>query len=191
MFEILRGGSDKMKEAGCAIIGGHSINDPQVKAGFAVTGLIDKNHVVTNAAARPGDVLILTKPLGTGIVAFAAQIDRARPESVRAAAASMTSLNKTAAELMIQFGAHAATDVTGFSLMGHLAEMARSSGVDVEIVWTICLCSKGCSNTPLPHPPRRDRAEQGVLRRPRGRSPAGLLKRWFDICFDAQPPCGS
>ncbi len=135
MFEILRGGIDKMKEAGCAIIGGHSINDPEVKAGFAVTGIIDKNRIVTNAGARPGDVLILTKPLGTGIVAFAAQIDRARPESMQAAAASMTSLNKTAAELMVQFGAHAATDVTGFSLMGHLAEMAHSSGVDVQLVW--------------------------------------------------------
>ncbi|MGE5293203.1 MAG: selenide, water dikinase SelD, partial [Solirubrobacterales bacterium] len=135
MSEILRGGIDKMKEAGCAIVGGHSINDPEVKAGFAVTGIIDKNRVVTNAAARPGDVLVLTKPLGTGIVAFAAQIDRAKPESVRAAAASMASLNKVAAELMVQFGAHACTDVTGFSLMGHLAEMARSSGVDVQLVW--------------------------------------------------------
>jgi selenide,water dikinase len=133
LFQILAGGIDKMNEAGCAIVGGHSINDAEIKAGFAVTGIIDKNRVVTNAGARPDDVLILTKPLGTGIVAFAAQIDRARPESTRAAAASMTSLNKTAAELMVQYGAHACTDVTGFSLMGHLAEMARSSGVDVEI----------------------------------------------------------
>jgi selenide,water dikinase len=96
LFQILAGGIDKMKEAGCAIVGGHSINDAEIKAGFAVTGLIDKNRVVTNAAAQPGDVLILTKPLGTGIVAFAAQIDRAKPESVKAAAASMSALNKTA-----------------------------------------------------------------------------------------------
>jgi selenide,water dikinase len=135
MFQILAGGIDKMKEAGCAVVGGHSINDADVKAGFAVTGLIDKNKVVTNAGARPGDVLILTKPLGTGILAFAAQISRAEPASLAAMAASMTTLNKEASRLMVEFGAHACTDVTGFSLMGHLAEMARSSGVDVDVVW--------------------------------------------------------
>jgi len=190
MFEILRGGIDKMKEAGCAIIGGHSINDPQVKAGFAVTGLIDKNHVVTNAAARPGDVLILTKPLGTGIVAFAAQIDRARPESVRAAAASMTSLNKTAAELMIQFGAHAATDVTGFSLMGHLAEMARSSGVDVEIVWDDLPLFEGVLEYAaagiLPGAIERNKescADRVV-------ASERLPQEMVDICFDAQTSGG-
>jgi len=135
MREILAGGIDKMNEAGVAIIGGHSINDSEIKAGFAVTGTIDKNKIVTNAAARPGDVLVLTKPLGTGIVAFAGQIGRASPESVKASAASMTALNRTAGRLMVEFGAHACTDVTGFSLMGHLGEMALSSGVDVEVVW--------------------------------------------------------
>jgi selenide,water dikinase len=135
MFEILRGGIDKMKEAGVAVIGGHSINDDQVKAGFAVTGLIDKDKVSKNSAAQVGDVLILTKPLGTGIVAFAKQIGRAKQESVEAAQTSMTTLNKHASELMVKFGAHACTDVTGFSLMGHLTEMALRSGVDAEIVW--------------------------------------------------------
>ena len=135
MTEILRGGIDKMREAGVAVIGGHSINDGEIKAGFAVTGVIDKRRIFTNAAAKPGDALILTKPLGTGIVAFAAQIQKATAESVQAAAASMTQLNKTAAELMIKHNAHACTDVTGFSLMGHLAEMARRSGVDVELCW--------------------------------------------------------
>jgi selenide,water dikinase len=135
MNEILCGGIDKMKEAGVAIIGGHSINDSEIKAGFAVTGLIDKDKIVTNAAARPGDVLILTKPLGTGIIAFAAQIDRATKQSIEEAEHSMTTLNKAASQLMVRFGAHACTDVTGFALCGHLAEMALSSGVDVEIVW--------------------------------------------------------
>ena len=135
MSEMLAGGLDKMKEAGVAVIGGHSINDAEIKAGFAVTGLIDKTKVVTNAGAQVGDVLVLTKPLGTGIVAFAAQIERAQPDSVEAIAASMTTLNKEAARLMVEFGAHACTDVTGFSLMGHLAEMARSSGVEAEVVW--------------------------------------------------------
>ena len=135
LSEILRGGIDKMKEAGVSIIGGHSINDAEIKAGFAVTGVISKNKVATNANAKVGDVLILTKPLGTGIISFASQIGKASQASMKAAAKSMTTLNKTAAELMVEFGAHAATDVTGFSLMGHLSEMAFRSGVNVEILW--------------------------------------------------------
>ena len=135
MADILRGGIDKMKEAGVSIIGGHSINDAEIKAGFAVTGIIDKDKVVTNDGAKVGDVLILTKPLGTGIISFASQIGKASQASIDASAESMTTLNKQAAELMVEFGAHAATDVTGFSLMGHLSEMALRSGVDVEIIW--------------------------------------------------------
>jgi selenide,water dikinase len=135
LHDILRGGIDKMAEAGVAVIGGHSIKDAEIKAGFAVTGVIDPSHLTLRAGARPGDVLILTKPLGTGIVAFAAQIDRAPPEATEAAARSMTALNRTAAELMLQFGAHGCTDVTGFGLIGHLAEMAAGSRADVEIVW--------------------------------------------------------
>jgi len=135
MNEILSGGIEKKNEAGTAIIGGHSINDSEIKAEFAVTGMIDKDKIITNAGARKGDVLILTKPLGTGIVAFAAQIDRADEKSVKQATESMTTLNKNASQLMVEFGAHACTDVTGFSLCGHLAEMALSSGVDVEVLW--------------------------------------------------------
>lgn len=190
MFEILRGGIDKMKEAGCAIIGGHSINDPEIKAGFAVTGIIDKNRVITNAGARPGDMLILTKPLGTGIVAFAAQIDRAKPESVQAAAASMASLNKTAGKLMVEFGAHACTDVTGFSLMGHLAEMARSSGVDVQIVWDDLPLFEGVLEYAaagiLPGAIERNKescADRVV-------ASERLPQEMVDICFDAQTSGG-
>jgi selenide,water dikinase len=190
LFQILAGGIDKMKEAGCAIVGGHSINDAEIKAGFAVTGIIDKNRVVTNAAARVGDVLILTKPLGTGIVAFAAQIDRARPESVQAAAASMTSLNRTAAELMIQFGAHACTDVTGFSLMGHLAEMARSSGVDIQIIWDDLPLLEGVLEYAaagiLPGAIERNKesCSDRVVAAP------GLPQEMVDICYDAQTSGG-
>lgn len=190
LFQILAGGIDKMKEAGCAIVGGHSINDAEIKAGFAVTGIIDKNRVVTNAGACVGDVLILTKPLGTGIVAFAAQIDRARPESVQAAAASMTALNKTAAELMIQFGAHACTDVTGFSLMGHLAEMARSSGVDVRIVWDDLPLLEGVLDYAaagiLPGAIERNKesCSDRVVAAP------ALPQEMVDICYDAQTSGG-
>jgi len=190
MKEILSGGIDKMNEAGTAIIGGHSINDSEIKAGFAVTGIIDKDKIVTNAGARPGDVLILTKPLGTGIVAFASQIGRARTESVEASARSMTTLNKEASQLMVKFGAHACTDVTGFSLMGHLAEMALSSGVDVEVIW---------DDIPL-FPGVLDYAAAGILPGAieRNKESCGsriiaadaLPQEMVDICYDAQTSGG-
>jgi len=135
MHQILRGGVDKMSEAGVAVVGGHSINDKEVKAGFAVTGLVHPDKIVTNAGAKPGDRLILTKPLGTGIMAFAAQIGRAPAGGPEAAARSMAMLNNVASKLMIELGAHACTDVTGFGLMGHLAAMVAASKVDVEIIW--------------------------------------------------------
>lgn len=190
MREILAGGIDKMNEAGVAIIGGHSINDSEIKAGFAVTGTIDKNKIMTNAAARPGDVLILTKPLGTGIVAFASQIGRASAESIKASAASMTSLNKIAGRLMVEFGAHACTDVTGFSLMGHLGEMALSSGVDVEVTW---------DDIPL-FPGVLEYAAAGILPGATERNKEScsdrviadesLPQEMIDICYDAQTSGG-
>jgi len=190
MTEILRGGIDKMKEANVAVIGGHSINDSEIKAGFAVTGTIDLDKVKLNATAKPGDRLILTKPLGVGIVAFATQIERAKPESTEATAKSMTTLNKTASELMVEFGANACTDVTGFSLMGHLAEMARSSKVDVEITW---------DNLPLfPHVTQyaADGILPGAIERNKESCAhyvtAGdnITQEMLDICFDAQTSGG-
>ena len=133
MEAMMRGGLDKLNEAGCALIGGHSINDEEIKFGFAVTGLIHPDRVVCRDRAKPGNVLVLTKPLGTGMLAFAAQIERVTPEVFAEAQAGMATLNKDAAELMVELGAGAATDVTGFGLAGHLVEMAKNSGVDVEI----------------------------------------------------------
>lgn len=133
MEAMMRGGLDKLNEAGCALIGGHSINDEEIKFGFAVTGLIHPDQVVCRDRAKPGDVLVLTKPLGTGMLAFAAQIERVTPEIFAEAQAGMATLNKDAAELMVELGAGACTDVTGYGLAGHLVEMARNSGVDVEI----------------------------------------------------------
>jgi selenide,water dikinase len=190
MNEILSGGIDKMNEADTAIIGGHSINDSEIKAGFAVTGMIDKDKIVTNAGARPDDVLILTKPLGTGIVAFASQIGRVDAESVEATSKSMTSLNKAASQLMVEFGAHACTDVTGFSLCGHLAEMASSSGVDVEVLW---------DNIPL-FPGVLEYAAAGILPGAIERNKEScsdriiaddsLPQEMVDICYDAQTSGG-
>ena len=190
MSEILCGGIDKMNEAGVAIIGGHSINDSEIKAGFAVTGMIDKDKIVTNAGARPGDVLILTKPLGTGIVAFAAQIDRADAKSIEAATESMTTLNKTASQLMVKFGAHACTDVTGFSLCGHLAEMALSSGVDVEVVWDNIPLFVGVLEYAaagiLPGAIERNKESCGE----RIIAAKSLPQEMVDICYDAQTSGG-
>ncbi len=133
MTQMLRGGMDKMKEAGTAIVGGHSINDKEPKFGYAVTGLVNPSSIITNDKARPGDVLILTKPLGVGVISFAAQMGMASPSAVAAAAKSMTELNRAAAEAMIETGVEAATDVTGFGLLGHLGEMVTQSGVTAEV----------------------------------------------------------
>lgn len=133
MAEILRGGILKMQEAGVPVIGGHSINDPEVKFGFAVTGVVNPSQMITNGGAEPGDALVLTKPLGVGVISFAHQLGRAAESAMTAIGRSMSELNKVAAEAMVEMGAHAATDVTGFGLLGHLSEMANQSGVGVEV----------------------------------------------------------
>lgn len=133
MEAMLRGGMDKMAEASCSVIGGHSINDEEIKFGYAVTGLVDPGAPIERANAQVGDALVLTKPLGTGMVSFAAQIGRVSDEGLAAIGDSMTRLNRDAAELMVAHDAHACTDVTGFALGGHLVEMVRGSGVSAEI----------------------------------------------------------
>jgi selenide,water dikinase len=130
---ILQGGLAKMQEAGCAVIGGHSIGDEEIKFGYAVTGLINPQRVLTNSAACPGDRLILTKRLGTGIIGTALKKNRASQASVEAAVASMTTLNRTACEAALQFAVHAVTDITGFGLLGHAREMAAGSKVSLVI----------------------------------------------------------
>jgi selenide,water dikinase len=133
MNRLLQGGVEKMAEAGVSVIGGHSIKDKEIKFGFAVTGIVHPDRIVTNAQARPGDALILTKPIGTGAISFAAQLGKARLEWIEEIGRSMAELNKAAAEVMIEAGVRAATDVTGFGLGGHLSEIAVQSGVTVEV----------------------------------------------------------
>jgi selenide, water dikinase len=133
MEAMLRGGMDKLSEAACSLIGGHSLIDEEIKCGFAVTGLIESDQVVARDRAQPGDTLVLTKPLGTGLICFAAQIGRMSAAGLAEAGAAMATLNRDAAELMVQCGAHAATDITGFGLAGHLVEMARHSQVELEL----------------------------------------------------------
>ena len=121
--EILRGGAEKVAEAGGILAGGHSIADTGVKYGLSVTGLVDPHHLYTNDAGQPGDKLILTKALGVGLLCTANRVGEAAPEHLAGAIASMTTLNKTAAEISRKYTVHATTDVTGFSFLGHLHEM--------------------------------------------------------------------
>lgn len=131
--EILLGGLSKMKEAGVALVGGHTIEDPEIKYGLAVTGIIHPQKILTNAKAEPGDKLVLTKALGTGIVATALKGGMASEYAVRQIIESMVTLNRSASEWMIKFGAHACTDITGFSFIGHALEMATASQVGLVI----------------------------------------------------------
>lgn len=131
--EILRGGADKILEAGAVLVGGHSIEDEEPKYGLAVTGIVHPDQVITNCGARPGDKLILTKPLGTGILATALKAELAGPEVEEEIGRWMAKLNREAAEAMVEVGVHACTDVTGFGLLGHCLELAQGSGVDVVL----------------------------------------------------------
>ena len=128
---ILQGGLSKMQEAGCAVIGGHSIGDEEIKFGYAVTGLINPQRILSNAAARPGDRLVLTKRLGTGIISTALKKNAASERSVRAAIDSMSALNRTTCEIALKFDVHAATDMTGFGLLNHARGMAAASKVSL------------------------------------------------------------
>ncbi|MGD2295854.1 MAG: selenide, water dikinase SelD [Candidatus Aminicenantes bacterium] len=133
MNQMLLGGIVKMKEAGVVVIGGHSIKDNEVKFGFAVTGEINPKKLITNDRAKPGDVLVLTKPLGTGIIGFARQIGRATESALKTVSQSMSELNKVPSEVMNKMRVTTATDVTGFGLLGHLSEMVVQSKVTSEI----------------------------------------------------------
>lgn len=133
LADILRGAGDKMKEAGVTLVGGHSIDDNEPKFGMAVTGLIRPDRVRTNAGAKPGDRLILTKPIGVGILTTSIKKDQLAPEEVDRVTRVMATLNKTAAETMEPYDVHACTDVTGFGLLGHTLEMARGSGTEIRI----------------------------------------------------------
>ena len=132
--QIFRGGFDKLREAGVALLGGHTVQDREIKFGYSVTGAVDPKRILTNAGARVGDRLILTKPLGTGIVGTAIKFGRAPADVVAHAVASMCTLNKAAAEAIAHLdGVHACTDITGFGLAGHGSEMAAASHVTLAL----------------------------------------------------------
>jgi len=133
LSEILKGGASKAKEAGVLIVGGHTVDDKEPKYGMAVTGVIEPGKQVTNAGARPGDVLVLTKPIGTGVITTAGKQQRVSDEVLNRAVETMAELNRAAAEAMMEVGVNACTDVTGFGLLGHLRAMAEGSEVAATV----------------------------------------------------------
>lgn len=153
LVQILQGGADKAEEANIPIVGGHSIDDKEPKYGLVVSGEIEEQKLITNAGAQPGDSLILTKPLGTGIIATGIKKAVAPQESIDAAIQTMTNLNAFGSELMQKYGVHAATDITGFGLSGHLLEMCRASKISAVIEFD--------QLTFLPHV--RQLVEQGII----------------------------
>jgi selenide,water dikinase len=134
MNAVFRGGFDTLRSAGVALLGGHTVQDPEIKFGYSVTGAIDPNRIFSNAGAKPGDVLFLTKPLGTGVIATAIKFDRVAQEAMAGAIRSMRTLNRAAAEAMLAVdGVSACTDITGFGLIGHASEMAAASKVTLTL----------------------------------------------------------
>ena len=131
--QILAGGAAKIHEAGCVILGGHSVNDDEIKFGYSITGTVHPDRVLTNAGARPGDVLLFTKRIGTGVIATALKRGIAEVAHVEASIASMLTLNRAACEAMLGVEVHACTDASGFGLLGHAREMAAASRVTLEI----------------------------------------------------------
>jgi len=130
---ILRGGADKIHEADCVILGGHSISEEEVKFGYSVTGLVDPRRILTNAGAKPGDVLVFTKRIGTGVISTALKKGIAAQEHIDSSIRQMLTLNRAVAESMAELDVHGCTDVTGFGLLGHAREMALASNVTLEI----------------------------------------------------------
>ncbi len=132
LSQIMLGGAEKLREAGVALLGGHTVCDNEIKFGYSVTGLVHPEKIRTNAAALPGDALILTKPLGIGIITTAIKRSLAEPDVVRQAIQVMTTLNRTAAEIMCSYRSHAATDITGYGLLGHACGLAEASRVTLR-----------------------------------------------------------
>ncbi len=133
MADIIKGAVDKTNEADCPIIGGHTIEDTELKFGLSVTGVVAKDAFITNAGARAGDVLILTKPIGMGILTTALKAGKLEPETIRKITGIMSQLNKTASEVMLRYDVHAATDITGFGLLGHAYNLAKASHVSLVL----------------------------------------------------------
>lgn len=190
LHEILRGGADKLAEAGVALVGGHTVADPEVKYGMAVTGLVHPARVIRNGGAQPDDHLLLTKPIGVGIVTTALKQERAEAALVERAVAVMRRLNRAAAAAMLHYDVHACTDITGYGLLGHALEMARASGARLRIEHdsvphfpeALDLCARGVRSSGLSS--NRDAFSTGV------RFEAAVPEVWRYLLFDPQTSGG-
>ena len=187
---IFAGGLDKLREAGVALLGGHTVQDQEIKFGYAVTGEVDPRRMLTNAGAREGDALILTKPIGTGVIATALKFDRAPEAAVAAATLSMTTLNKAAADVLetwIDGRAHACTDITGFGLIGHASEMAAASGWTLEIDAERGAAVGGCTRAGEREHTRRWADQPPALRSERRVRAAGARRPQLTCCSTRRP----
>lgn len=188
--EILRGGAEKAREAGVVIVGGHSVGDEEVKYGMAVTGVIDPRRIIQNVGARVGDALLLTKPLGTGVLLTAFKRDRLAAEFYAAAVRAMTTLNAASAQAMLRREVHAATDITGFGLAGHGTKMADGSAVTLRIEESDLPLLPGaldcCREGMIPAGGRRNREFFG----PRTRVSDEVAAEMVEIFFDPQTSGG-
>jgi selenide,water dikinase len=134
LSQVMLGGADKLREAGVALLGGHTVCDDEIKFGYSITGLVHPGRIITNTSAQPGDALVLTKPLGIGIITTAIKRAAAAPETIQKAIRLMTTLNRTAAAVMLSVRCHAATDITGYGLLGHGCEMADASRMTMHFL---------------------------------------------------------
>ena len=171
LSDILQGGADKVAEAGGVVAGGHSVVDKEPKYGLCVTGIVDPAHITTKGGSRPGDYLVLTKPIGTGAITTALKVGAAEPAHVQAAIDSMLALNRRPSQILRQVGVRACTDITGFGLLGHASEMAAAGGVSFRFV---------AAEVPL-LPGALQYAEKGIL-------PGGLGRNraYFEAEFDGK-----
>jgi len=190
MAAIFRGGFETLRTGGVALLGGHTVQDPEIKFGYAVTGAIDPDRILSNAGARPGDVLFLTKALGTGVVATAIKFDRAADRMMTAAIASMRTLNRAAAEAMLTVpGVSACTDITGFGLAGHAGEMAAASNVSVVVDAASLPLLEGAYEL-LGRNKTRGMATNREHFGPRVQASAGVDPVLVDLCYDPQTSGG-
>jgi selenide,water dikinase len=190
LVDILRGGAEKAREAGVMVVGGHSVADDEVKYGMAITGVIDPRRIIRNVGARPGDALLLTKPLGTGILMTAFKRDALAPEHYAAAVRWMAELNAAAARAMLRYEVSAATDITGFGLAGHGVKMADGGGVTLLIEESDLPLMPGalelCRAGMIPGGGRRNREFFG----PRVKIPEEVADEMAEIVFDPQTSGG-
>jgi selenide, water dikinase len=190
--DIFAGGLDKLREAGVVLLGGHTVQDAEIKFGYAITGEVNPSRVLANAGARPGDALLLTKPIGTGVIATALKFGRAPESAIDAATRSMATLNRAAAEVLERMPSgvvHGCTDVTGFGLIGHASEMAIASGCSLEISAAQVPLLDGArslvqGNIPGGARTNRDHFEAGVT------VAAGIDPVLVDLLYDPQTSGG-